>query len=334
MPERPSVRSLLERVDHFQQRVRPLAVACATLRKFNEDRAGTLAASIAFYGFFSLFPLLLVLVTVAGFVLQSDPELRDAVVSSAVRQFPVVGSDIERNVHALNGSLPVLVIGIAGALWSGLGVVGATQLALNEVWDVPLRSRDGFVRTRLRSLLVLVTLGSATVAAAVVASAGTWLPGALSSGVGFLGAAAINVVVFAVVFRVLTAANVSWRDVVPGAVLAGIVWAALQSLGTYLLESRVRGASDLYGFFGVVLGLLTWMYLAAQLSLFAAELNVVLRERLWPRSMFPPPLRDEDRETLVRQAKETEAQQGEQVAVRFHEPAGTDRSPADRPGEV
>ena len=328
MPEGFSVRSHLDRLDRFQQRVRPLAVVAATMRKFGEDRAGTLAAAIAYYGFFSLFPLLLVLVTVAGFVLRSNPELRDAVVSSAVGQFPVVGSDIERNVHALNGSLPVLLIGIAGALWSGLGVVGATQQALNEVWDVPLRARAGYVRTRLRSLLVLATLGSATVAAAVVASAGTWIP--VAPVVGLLGAAAINVVVFAIVFRVLTASELSWRDVAPGAVLAGVVWAALQAFGSYLLESRVRGASDLYGFFGVVLGLLTWMYLGAQLTLIAAELNVVLRERLWPRSLFPPPLREEDRESLVRQAKETEAQGGEKVAVAFHEPASTD----PRSGEV
>ena len=135
--ERP--RRLLQAVDEFQQRHRWLAFPMAVAKKYGEDQAGQKAALLAYYGFFSLFPLLLVAVTVIGFVLHGDSDLGQRIVDSAVAQFPVVGDEISGTVsHSrLRGSGLALAVGLGLALWGGLGVAEAAQSAMNGIWNVP-----------------------------------------------------------------------------------------------------------------------------------------------------------------------------------------------------
>ena len=99
---------------------------------------------------------------------------------------------------------------------------------------------------------------------------------------------------FAVAFRVLPSASLSWRDVAPGAAVAGVAWTALLAVGGWIVEDRVASSSDVYGTFALVIGLLGWIYLGAQITLLGAELNVVLAERLWPRSLQGNDLTDAD----------------------------------------
>ena len=129
-------RGILGKIDIFQQQHEPLAFLVGVGRKFGDDRAGQRAALIAYYGFFSLFPLLLVLVTVLGFAIQGDPQLQRRLLGSALAQFPIIGAQIERNVRSLTGSGLVLAGGLVGAIWSGLGVTGAIQDAMDEIWNV------------------------------------------------------------------------------------------------------------------------------------------------------------------------------------------------------
>ena len=134
----------------------PLAVA----KKFGEDKAGHLAALVSYYAFFSLFPLLMVFTAVLGMLLRGNPELQDAIVDSALTQFPVIGDQIRDNVGSLKGSAVALAVGIGTALWAGMGVTTALQSALNSVWDVPIRRQPNFLIARLRSLIMLGVLGS------------------------------------------------------------------------------------------------------------------------------------------------------------------------------
>src|SRR5690349_13540864 len=97
----------------------------AVIKKFGDDQAGYLAALIAYYGFFSLFPLLLVFVSILGFVLHGNPSLQDQILNSALRNFPVIGPEITRNIHSVRGSGATLIIGALGTLWAGLGVTQA-----------------------------------------------------------------------------------------------------------------------------------------------------------------------------------------------------------------
>ncbi|HEX5951143.1 MAG TPA: YihY/virulence factor BrkB family protein, partial [Actinomycetota bacterium] len=224
-PGASSTRSLLERVkglagraDRVHRRHAWLAVPVAVVRKSGDDRAGHWAALVAYYGFFSLFPLLLVFVTILGFVIQDEPDLRRQILRSALAQFPIIGTQIERNVHALTGSAWALALGIVGATWSGLGVVTTVQGAMDEVWNVPRRARPPFLKSRLEALAALVVLGTATILAGLLAGFGTnggWAGPALRA-VALAGTFAINVAVFAAAFRFLTEADVSWRDVLPG----------------------------------------------------------------------------------------------------------------------
>ena len=313
-------RGALQRLDHWQ-RARPVtAIPVAVFKKFGDDRAGRHAALIAYYGFFSLFPLLLVLVSVLGFALQNDPSLRERILDSALSQFPVIGQQIEHNIGALTGSFVTLAVGLATALWSGIAVISATQGAMDEVWDVARRDLPSFVRSKLRALLGLVVIGTFLVIAALLAGVGAD-GGSLGVGLriaAFLATIALNIAVSAGVFRILTIADVGWRDVLPGAVMAGLGWFVLLALGSWLVDHQVRNASHVYGLFAVVIGLLGWVYLGAQLMLFAAELNVVLKRRLWPRTLAgTPETTRSDREVLAGEAKEETARPDERVEVRF-----------------
>lgn len=312
----------LERADRAQQRRRWTAIPVAILRKFSDDHAGRHAALIAYYGLFSLFPLLLVLVTVLGFVIQGDPGLQERLLDSALGQFPIIGEQIRGNVRALTGSFVTLAIGLSGALWSGLAVISAVRTAMDELWNVPRREQPSFVRSKLQALAALGILGVAALLAAFLASIGTnggWLGPPLRVA-ALIGTAGLNVAVFAAIFRVLTVANIPWRTVLPGAVVAGLTWVAMLAIGSWLVGERIRDATHVYGFFAIVIGLLAWVYLGAQMMLLCAELNVVLARKVWPRSAFAPNQTTEpDRRALAGEAKEEAAHPDETVDVRFED---------------
>ncbi len=259
---------------------------------------------IAYYGFFSLFPLLLVFVTVLGLVLRGNPDLQRTIVDSALANFPVIGTQISRNVRALAGSGLALGIGIALTLWSGLRVAKATQSAMNTVWNVPYKHRPNFLFSTLGAVAMLVVLGVVTLASAAAGSVGAgssdWLRGILGIAISLV----MNFALFMLAFRILTTEGVSWADVLPGAAVGAVAWTALQAVGGYYVAHQLQGASEVYGTFALVIGLLAWIFLGAQVTLFAAEVNVVKKRHLWPRSIVQPPLTDADVQTLTQYAKE------------------------------
>jgi YihY family inner membrane protein len=287
---------LLDRIDQYQQAHGWAAFPYAVIRKFGDDQAGNLAALIAYFGFFSLFPLLLVFVTVLGFVLHGNEHLQHQILNSALAQFPIIGDQLKNNVGSLKGNGFGLIIGLVGALYGGLGVAKAGQNAMNEVWDVPMTDRPTFVSATLRSLAILI-VGTvfiiATFGLTAIGSRPTSLGGAQR--VLALGAAALlNMLLFLVLFRLMTVAAVRWRDVLPGAVFAGVGWLLLQTLGSLYINHQLKGASQVYGLFAVVIGLLSWIYLSSQMVLLAAEVNVVRTKHLWPRSVTTSTITEAD----------------------------------------
>jgi membrane protein len=311
------LKRLLERVDRFQQGHLALAFPFAVAKKFGDDRAGNLAALIAYYGFFSLFPLLLVFVTVLGFLLKGHPGLLESVQHSALRQFPVIGADIR--VQALTGSGVALVIGILTTLWAGLGVTQAAQNAMNEIWDVPIKKRPNFLYSRLRGLLMLVVLGTITVASIFLAGLGTTSGqlGLVLRLLGLAGSLVLNLVLYLLAYRILTIKDLTWGEVVPGAAAAAVLWTALQAVGGFYITHQVTNAQSTYGTFAVVLGLLVWIYLGAQLTLLCAEINVVKARHLWPRQLIQPPLSEADEQVLTAAAKVEERRPEEKIDVSF-----------------
>jgi YihY family inner membrane protein len=325
------VPSLTGRVDAFQRRHRWAGLPLAVVYKFVDDQGSYLTALITYYGFVSLFPLLLLLVTALGFGLQGSPELQQRVLDSALAQFPVIGGQIGTNIHSFHGSVLGLVTGILGSLYGGLGVVQATQNALNKMWGVPRSSRPNPITARLRSLLLLA-IGGAGILATTVLSALTATAGTYGSGVrlgAIIVAITLNIALFTIAFRVLTARTLTTAQVRVGAVAAAATWQVLQWTASFLLGYTLKGATATYGLFGIVLGLLTWIYLGALTFVICAEINVVRVQGLWPRSLLTPftdnvDLTPGDRRAYTSYA-ETERHKGfEKVDVDFDQPPSRD----------
>jgi membrane protein len=318
-----NVGGLVQRFDAYQCKHPWLGFPMAVFKKFGDDRGGYLAALVAYYGFFSLFPLMLVLVTVLGFAVGNNQHLLDKIRTSALAQFPVIGPQISDNVKPLHGSGIALAVGIGGSSWAGMGVVQAMQNAMDTVWNVPVRKKPNFLKTRLKAAVMLAVLGVATIVAAslsgIAAGGGSLSP--VLKVFALAGSIAVNFGVFLVAFKVLTSEAVSWGDVVPGAVVAALAWAGLQTLGNYYVGHQLRSAGQTYGAFAIVIGLLSWLYLGAQVTILAAEINVVRARRLWPRSLKPPLNRGEKR-ALRRLAKQEERRPEERVEVGFDVEAG------------
>lgn len=276
---------LLNLLDRAQQRWRPSAFAVAVLKKYSDDRGGYLAAVVAYYAFFSVFPALLLLVAGTGFLLDRRPDLRQDIVETALGQFPVIGDSITN--QSLEGSGLALIVGAVVTLWAGLGAIVAAQHGLNEVWDVPRQDRLNLFAARLRGLLMLVVFGLGLTSATILANLLTHLS---ISPLAQFGIAAANLLidigVVWLAFQLLTQKLLRWLALLPGAILAGIGYFVLQSTGSLLIDRYVTNASDIYGTFAIVIGLLAWFHLLAQITLIAAEVNVVRIQQLYPRPLF------------------------------------------------
>jgi membrane protein len=322
--------SLIDRLDGYQRRRQWLGFPLAVIYKFVDDQGSYLASLITYFGFLSLFPLLLIATTVLGFVLHGHPALAQQLLGSAVGQFPIIGEQLADTAHPLRGSAAGLTIGISVALYGGLGFTLALQNAFNQVWGVPMHRRPDALLARLRGLALLGVLGAwvllTTGLAALSALATTDLP-RLGAGVP-IGATALSIIanagVFVLAFRVLTARELTTRQLLPGAFTAAVAWWGLQSLGAGLITHELRGTTAAYGLFGLVLGLLAWIYLQALMVVLAAEINIVHIQRLWPRSLLaltpstsPETLTGADRRSYRTYATTQRYKNFEQINVDF-----------------
>ncbi|MFG2683597.1 YihY/virulence factor BrkB family protein [Streptomyces sp. NPDC048392] len=284
----------LRRIDDFQRRHTFLGKPLAVLYKFADDQGMYLAALLAYYGFLSLFPLLLLLVSALAVLLENNPDMRQQVLDSALRNFPVLGDQLKQNVHSFQSNGVALAAGVVGSLYGGLGVAQAAQHALNKIWAVPRYARPNPVRARLRGLAFIALLAVGLIATTAL-SAAAWGAGAF--GVRF-DAGSRSAAVFAVVVlnaallvssvRILTQAGISLRILWSTAVGGACAWQALQWGGAYYVGRFLNGASATYGMFAIVLGLLAWLYLGALVFVLTAETGSVHAHRLWPRSLLTP----------------------------------------------
>ena len=313
-----SIRDHVERLDRFQRRHRTVGFLLATNKKYSDDQGGYLAAVIAYYGFFSIFPLLLFFTTILGYVLHGHPKAERSVVNSALGQFPIIGPQLAHG-H-LTGNAIALVVGLLGALWAGMGVCLAAQNAMNSLWAVPFRKRPNFVSQRLGALGLLAVLGGGVLATSLLSGLGTfgakygivWKIGSIALATG------LNFLLFWGAFRFLTSKDVPWRTLRGGAIAAAIAYQVLQALGGYYIGHVVKSASNTYGTFALVIGLLTWIYLSAHILLLAAEGNVVATRQLYPRSLLSSsPPTDADERALRQRAAVEERRPDEQIDVDF-----------------
>jgi YihY family inner membrane protein len=305
----------VRKFDDYQQQRKPLAIPLAVFKKFGDDQGGNLAALVAYFAFFSLFPLLLVFVTILGFVLQGDPSAQQSVEHSVTSQFPGIGASLK--LDSLHGHVLVLIFGIVTSLLSGLGVTNAAQNAMNQVWAVPFKHRPNFIQSRLRGLALLFSLGAmfliATFASGLVTGG---LGGPLLKAAGIVISLILNFGLFLAAFRLMTSSAIETRCLLIGVGFAAVGWEILQIVGGVYIGHVEKHWTGTYASIGFVIALLVWLHLGAQLTLYAAEINVVVARGLWPRSLFSPKI-PEDERTLEAIAKVEERSPAEKIDVRF-----------------
>ena len=285
--------SLTQRVDRFQRRHPVAGFPVGVIYKFGEDQGPYLAALITYYSFLSLFPLLLLLTSILGFVLDDRPELQQQILDSTLSQFPVIGDELS-NPQGLQGNFGAIIIGGLIALYGALGAAQAIQNTMNVTWSVPRNRRPNPIRARLRSLRFIAVAGIAIVATTILSSAGlnartfgadleAW-----STFAAITLSVLVNGAVFVVTFRIFRPHDVRRRDVIAGAIFAAVIWQLLQFFGTAFVGSIVNGSGATYGVFALVLGLLAWIFLAAVGVVIGSEINVVRAKRLYPRALLTP----------------------------------------------
>jgi uncharacterized BrkB/YihY/UPF0761 family membrane protein len=278
---------LIDRADGFQQRHRVTAVSGAVVRKYSDDHAGRLAGQISHAGFLAVFPMLLVLLTVVGIVLSGHPGLQDDIINSALRQFPVLGSDLRDNIHQLSTSnLVALVIGLVWMLYGSMRLSRSAQVMMAVVWDIDGDDLPDLWGWLPRATGFLGVLGVGFIAGGALAGLGAFgRLGVASAWVGFAASLGVNVLMYWAAYSVVIWIPRDERTVWPGAVLGGVGWTLVQFAGVQLVRHQLQHLSNLYGTFATVLGLIWWIALGAVISVFAAECNSVLNRHLWPRPL-------------------------------------------------
>jgi YihY family inner membrane protein len=302
-------------------------------QKFGNDQAASRAALIAYYGLFAIFPLLLLFTTILGYVLQNNEALRQSLVNSALGSFPIIGTQLQSETHTLQGSGAAVVIGALLLLYGAFGLGQATQAGMNAVWNVPYVRRPPLLLRYARALGVLVLLALSTIGSTVLTGFATLTAkGWGATVILVVGSTLLNFVLIIGAFKVMIAAPLKLRDIALGAALAAIFWQTLQLIGSWYIGRNLQHNSDTYGFFGVVIVLLSWIYLGAQLFLLAAEINVVRRYRLWPRSIVQPPLTAADRRVFERLARMAVRRPEAELSIAFSPEADRDPlAPAAEP---
>lgn len=287
--------------DLWQQRHPVVAFPISVWLRNREDRGYEYTALLSYYGFFSVFPLLTVAVTILGFFLKDNPELRADLLETVFARIPVVGESLSQQIDGLDGNGLVLVIAIGFTLWAGIGVVRVAQDAFNTMWSISIMHWPAFFPKLARALGAVLVLGGAFLIATIAAGIATFafdLP-TVERVANVIVSMLINALMLLVVFKVLTVSDVGWRSLIPGAIGGGVALWILQLLGGVYVETVILGASAVYGSFATAIGLLVWLSLVAKIILLAAEINVVAAKQLWPRSFTGGNLTEADERSFA-----------------------------------
>ena len=321
--------------DRVQQRFTPAAFVFGVMKKYGDDAGGVLVANLAYSSFITLFPLLLIFVSILGLVAASHPAFREQAIKTVYDQIPLIGDQLQRNVSELQPSSTTgLIVGLLVLIWGATGLAQAGLFAMTAVWNVPGPARPGYFQRLGRAVLFLLLLGGGVIATTFLTALNAYSTKAAIWGILLqLLTVALNIGMYLGVFRALTPKGVPTSKLLPGSVVGGIAWTVLQIIGTYVMGRFLQSASA-YGIFATVLGLLAWIYLAVNITVYAAEVNVVLARRLWPRSIVQPPLTEADRHSIALQALQNQRRPEEQVEVTFDDrepgapvPVGTPQTP-------
>jgi membrane protein len=255
----------------------------AVTQRFSEDGGNNMAAAVAYYGFLSLFPLLLLAMSFIGFVLAGDIQGQVEWVDRLSEGIPGLGQIVGQNIRAVvEARGAVGLIALAGLAWTGAGIVTAAGTALNRIFRV--RGYESFLKQttwRFGTLAVLGLLGilSLVITGSVAAIPATGVLTVLLGVAAVLVGLALDFALFMLAYRLLTQRRgPPFGKLWVGAAFAGVGWTVLKLAGSWYATRVVSGATAVYGTFAAVVGVLVLLHLSARVLLYGAEINAVLIE--------------------------------------------------------
>jgi YihY family inner membrane protein len=283
------LQSSITRFDRYQRHHKRTGLAYAVIKKYNDDQTGRWAALFTYYGFLAIFPLLLVLTTALKLFIHNNARLSNQVIHGAITYFPIVGHELQQDIHGISKTGLALVIGLLLSLFGARGVADVLRNSLDHIWQVPRNKRSGFLSSIGRSLGIIVIGGIGLLVAPLAADY------TLVFGHSFFFRIFSIIVTLVVLFWVLVfvmkmslSIHMPFRHIWVGAAIAAVALEILQILGGYIVAQQLRNLNSLYGTFAIVLGLLYWIYIQAQVLFYIFEFDSVRVLKLWPRSIQPP----------------------------------------------
>jgi membrane protein len=280
-------------VDGFQRRHPVLGFPLAVVYKYFDDQGPYLASALTYYAFIAIFPLMLLGTSILGLILRGEPQWQEQILNSALSQFPIIGDELGRP-DGLQGSVAGVAIGALAALYGAMGLGQALQNTQHVAWSVPRNSRPNPLYARLKTLVLLLTAGFSLVAVSVVATVASTTDAftdVLGEGLQvFLPALTVLVVgtFLTMLFRFAATGQHSFLRAAPGGYALAVMWQLLQLGGAAYVDRVLVDTSSMTKTFGLVLGLIGFLWLGAVMAVLAMEVNVVLARRLWPRALLTP----------------------------------------------
>jgi membrane protein len=260
----------------LEDRYTVVRVIAAVQARFGEVNGGYLASAVTLSGFLSIFPLMLVAVAVLGFFSTGHPDVTGNVLDAlAIPRGTDAARTIAETIHTAEKSRKAAsIVGIAGLLWSGLGLVAALQYAYNSVWQVTSRG----IKDKGFGLVWLAGAGLMFAASFALTAAVQFLPGFLAP-LEILLALALGIGMFLWTSKILPNRDIGWRPLLPGAILGAVGFEVLKVVGGIYVPKAVASSSALYGTLGIVFAILAWLFFFGRLVVYTATLNVVVWER-------------------------------------------------------
>ena len=265
-----------QRLNRVRERWPWFDVMIAVQERYTELEGNVIASAVTLSIFISLFPAMLLGTAIVGFVASGSVDLAGEIVDKLGLSGTAADALREAIDAAHRSRQAASLVGIAGLLWSSLGVVAAIQLAVDHPWQM---KGDGF-RDKLKALGWLLVAGlflvvTTTTTALVVSVLPSW-----AAPFTIIATVVVNIVMFWFTLATLGSQRVGWRPLLPGAVFAGIGMQVLTLAGAIIVPRSVASSSALYGSLGVVFAILAWLFFFGRMLVYASTLNVVLYERV------------------------------------------------------
>lgn len=280
-------------VDEFQRHHPVLGFPLAVVYKYFDDQGPYLASALTYYAFIAIFPLMLLGTSILGIILRGEPNWQQAILDSALAQFPIIGDELGRP-EGLQGSFAGVAIGGVAALYGAMGLGQALQNTQHVAWSVPRNSRPNPVYARVKTLVLLVTAGFSLLAVSIVSTVASTTD-AFTEVLGTGIKVVLPVLTIAVVgtfltllFRYAATGQHSFRRAAPGGFTLALMWQGLQYAGAAYVDRVLVDTTSMTKTFGLVLGLIGFLWIGAVMAVMAMEINVVLARRLWPRALLTP----------------------------------------------